>query len=206
VKLLLARHGNTFASGETAYVVGRGEDLPLTAEGEAQGSRLAEYLRREGLIPDAIFCGALKRTRRMAEIVSERLEISSPLDDPRLTELDFGDWAGLTMDDIRARFGAEEVDSWDRDAIMPEGRGWQPEAAAIAQNWRDFAADAGRRVGDGIALAVTSNGLLRFAPLLIEGLFEALRQNHALKVATGNLCRFDNTGGGFKMIEWNKRP
>ncbi len=206
MKLLLARHGNTFEKGETPRIVGRGEDMPLTAEGEAQAIRLAELLRRENLTPSAIRCGGLQRTRRSADLIAEAFSLPAPETDQRLTELDYGVWAGLTTDDVRQEFGDAEVDAWDRKGLMPEGRGWEPATRELLANVEGFATDMKENGPDSIVLAVTSNGVLRFFSRLVPGLFEELALKNELKVGTGNLCCLEHDGAAWRLAFWNRKP
>ncbi len=204
MKLLLARHGNTFEAGETPYIVGRNEDLALTSEGETQAVHLAELLRIENLIPTTICSGELRRTRRMADIVSNALALSPPIEDTRLTELDYGAWSGLTTNEVRARFGTTEAEAWDHNGIIPEGRNWYPSLDKLTADTQDFASEALQR--GGMTLAVTSNGVLRFFAKLVDGLFEELASSQQLKVGTGNLCCLEHDGAGWQLGFWNRKP
>ena len=69
-QLLFARHGNTFGPGDKVVWVGRETDLPLVDKGLEQAAAAADALKRKGLIPDAIYCASLQRTRRFATIVA----------------------------------------------------------------------------------------------------------------------------------------
>ncbi len=198
--LYLLRHGNTFATGETPVIVGRGQDLPLTQEGEAQASRAAAYLQGSDLQPARVYCGNLKRTRRTAEIICDALQLPPPVIDERLTEIDYGDWSGLAGEEVQTRFGVAEWEAWEREAIMPAERHWSPDAATIEANVASFAAD----VKGTPALAVTSNGLLRFFARLDSAAYNRLKIAKKLKVATGRLCRFDSVPTGYKLKYWNR--
>ena len=74
--LLFARHGNTFGPGDKVVWVGRETDLPLVEKGLEQAAAAAEALRRTDLIPDAIYCASLQRTRRFAAIVAEASSVA----------------------------------------------------------------------------------------------------------------------------------
>ena len=205
MKLLLARHGNTFEAGETPRIVGCNEDLQLTVEGEAQAVRLAEYLKENRLLPCSITSGVLRRTRRTAEIVASTLGLPAPVTDSRLTELDYGDWSGLTTDEVRSRFGDAEVQEWDRSGIMPKGRGWAPSTDELLAHIMNFAAGLDPECPGQTALAITSNGVLRFFSRLVPGLFEDLATQGKLKVGTGNLCGLEQ-GDTWRLLFWNVKP
>ena len=52
ITLVIARHGNTFESGETPRRVGARTDLPLTEKGRQQAQAIGHYLKEHDLIPD----------------------------------------------------------------------------------------------------------------------------------------------------------
>ena len=203
MKLLLARHGNTFEAGQPATVAGRAQDLKLTREGEAQASRIGGWVTADN--PVAIYCGALQRTRRTAEIVAGVCSAPAPMEDGRLTELDFGEWGGLTMDEVRQRFGDAEADAWEHDARMPAGRGWSPDAAELTDAVQGFIADIHQLHAGQTVLAVTSNGVLRYFAHIVPGLFKRLRDEGGLKVKTGHLCAFEIADEP-KLLFWNRAP
>jgi broad specificity phosphatase PhoE len=97
--ILLARHGETDWNRERRW---QGHtDRPLNEAGRAQARELAERLAAAP--PAAIYSSDLARARETAEIVGERLGLAVAVD-PRLREVDVGDWSGLTMADVEARF------------------------------------------------------------------------------------------------------
>ncbi len=204
MKLYLARHGNTFEDYEVPRIVGRSEDLPLTARGEAQAAALGQYFATKAKPPAHVFCGNLQRTLRTAEIACEGFGGPAPIIDNRLTELDYGLWSGLTNTEIDARFGAAERLAWERESVMPRDRGWIPDRDQIDRTILEFIETIKPLKDD--TLAVTSNGLLRFFACLVPGLFEDLKDRGALKVGTGNLCCLSIGETGIQMEFWNRVP
>ena len=95
-ELWLARHG------ETAWTIARRHtgrtDLPLTPEGERLAREvLGPKLRAAGGF-DAVLASPLERARQTARLAGYEPDL-----DERLMELDYGDYEGLTTDEIRAR-------------------------------------------------------------------------------------------------------
>ena len=45
MEFILARHGNTFNTGDKIVWVGRTEDFPLTQTGEEQAKKVAQFLQ-----------------------------------------------------------------------------------------------------------------------------------------------------------------
>jgi broad specificity phosphatase PhoE len=97
--------------GETAWNVnGRLQGhaaVPLNDEGRRQAALLAEHLYPKAAEITAIYSSDLSRTRETAEIIAARLG-KTVLLDPRLREIDLGEWQGLTYD---------EVTAWDGDRL-----------------------------------------------------------------------------------------
>jgi broad specificity phosphatase PhoE len=76
-------------------------DRPLTQLGRRQARALAERLR--SFPPTAVYSSDLRRARETAEIVAGRLALPVALE-PRLREIDVGEWEGLTTADAELRY------------------------------------------------------------------------------------------------------
>lgn len=205
MKLLLVRHGNTFAPGDTPVRVGANEDLPLTAEGEAQALALAEQLATANLCPDVFICGPLKRTRHHTDIIMTHLAApGSATIDARLTEIDYGPWGGLSDDQIVARFGTQaeqELRAWDEKSEMPAT--WAPRPAEITANLRALTNEIAAATGGGTALICSSNGILRFfLELTADGLAHHQAAGRA-KMSTGAASMLEITDGTARVLFWN---
>jgi broad specificity phosphatase PhoE len=92
-EIWLVRHG------ETAWTVSKQHtgrtDIELTPAGEGDGRALAPVLAEHSFA--AVFTSPLKRARRTAELAG----FADAVVDPRLVELDYGDYEGLTSVEIR---------------------------------------------------------------------------------------------------------
>jgi broad specificity phosphatase PhoE len=105
--IVLVRHGETDWNRERRF---QGHaDIPLNDAGRRQARELAELLRAEGL--SAVYTSPLGRARETAEIVAERLELT-PIELAALREIDVGDWQGLTVDEVRARYPEQASVAW----------------------------------------------------------------------------------------------
>jgi len=198
-RVLLARHGNTFGPGDTPVWVGAKEDLPLVESGEAQARALGGSLAEKGFVPARLICGPLKRTRRAAEIVAELTGFAGSIEiDHRLTEIDYGSWGGKTNDEIIAEFGQDTLDCWDKRHTRPDGVDWSPSDDELKANALAALADAA--MTDGLAVLITSNGILRYMHAALAG------YDDNAKVKTGHVCgaRFDGKTG--TRICWNEAP
>jgi broad specificity phosphatase PhoE len=115
LKLHLVRHGETTHNLD-GIVQGR-IDLPLSDSGRQQASVLAACLSAEPV--EAVYSSPLKRARETAEILSSRLCVPV-VEEAGLIEMDIGDLDGLTLAEVRERYG-EFLTVWRRDesATMP---------------------------------------------------------------------------------------
>ena len=99
MELILVRHGATAWTAERRY---QGQtDIPLSAEGEAQAGALHSLLGPLVRPDTVVLSSDLSRARRTAELALPNVQ---PILDPRLREIRFGAFEGLTLDENRARF------------------------------------------------------------------------------------------------------
>jgi len=208
MKLLLARHGNTFSPEMTPVFVGSREDMPLVAEGYRQAERFAELIKLQQSKISAVFCGPLKRTRQFAETVISTLQLDLKVEiDDRLDELDYGDWSGKTNGEVEAMFGESALAAWNDDAVWPSDCNWQPSSEEVVRQVTSFVDDLQlRHLAHETILSVTSNGRLRYFLKLVPGAFEEKAQQKKLKVAPGNACQLDFADGKASLVAWNQSP
>jgi broad specificity phosphatase PhoE len=95
----LVRHGETPGNRIRRY---QPYETPLTEEGRAQARLVAERLTGAGPF-DALYSSDLVRTMETATTIGGRLGLT-PIPEPRLRELDTGDWKGSLYEEIEARF------------------------------------------------------------------------------------------------------
>ncbi|HWH23378.1 MAG TPA: histidine phosphatase family protein, partial [Candidatus Limnocylindria bacterium] len=126
--LLLTRHGHTVRSEPEQYL-GQTVEAPLSD----RGRREAELLRArlEGVPLDRIVTSPLGRAVETAAIlaVGRQLEVEP---DERLSELDYGAWEGLTVEQIEARFGSE-IERYDADPAAHRVGGGESGAMVAAR-------------------------------------------------------------------------
>lgn len=204
--LYLARHGNTFSPGQKSVWVGARNDLPLVEKGEQQAKALANYFKAANLYPDAIYCASLQRTKKYAEIVRHELGVVVPTNvDTRLNELDYGDWSGLSNEEIKEKFGAEELKSWNEAGKWSDA--FNGEEAEIIEEVKTFVRDFVIQKPDNkMILAVTSNGRLKYFLKLLPDLYSEYMKSAQWKVATGNYCVLSYHEQNWRSISWNANP
>ncbi len=109
-RIYLLRHGATSWNVAGNRYCGR-TDLPLSVDGRMQARAAADALAAVPL--DAIYVSPLTRSRETGELVAEATSLPiTP--DPRLIEIDFGGWEGLTGEEI-ARTDRTGRAAWIRD-------------------------------------------------------------------------------------------
>ena len=103
-RVYLMRHGEVVNGGEKRY---NGHiDIDITETGVHQMHRLAERL--DGKSVAAVYSSDLIRSRKGAEIISQRLNLNyTPLRE--LRERSVGAWEGLTAEEIKERYPEEFV-------------------------------------------------------------------------------------------------
>lgn len=203
-RLLIARHGNTFAHGETPVRAGAHTDLDLVEA--VRGKSLGQYLARENLVPDVVYAATLKRTTQTASQAVNEMGLSLQIQpDNRFLEIDYGPDEGKPEDEVIARIGQKAMDLWNAEAKVPEG--WKVDPAKIIQTWQDVANEAQAKNNGKNTLIVSSNGIIRFAPH-ITGDFEGFTKENDIKVATGGLCIFEKNDEdeNWHCTGWNLRP
>ena len=197
-RLFVVRHGNTFDQGDTVTRVGARTDLPLSGSGREQAHKLAAHFA--GTRFSAAFCSPLSRTRQTARaILRERSDNPALLIAPFLTEIDYGPDENQPEEAVAARLGPA-LEAWDRDALPPPG--WLVDPAAIRTGWRALLARAAELPETATALIVTSNGIARFLPDVMD----QVPANLDRKLKTGAWGELIVTPARSQLLTWNQRP
>lgn len=208
MKLVLARHGNTFESGQPAYYVGSQQDLPLVAFGHAQAALLGQALAQHCPHLTAVYTGPLQRMITTAQLALEAMH--SPLHsqvDLRLNELDYGAWSGLTSQEVKDRFGVQDYENWERQSKWPTQAAWGESEGAVIDRIQSFVADLETRHAEHEQVCVVaSNGCLRYFLTIVPGAFEQYVAQHQLKIATGHVCQLSYHRGQWTLDAWNQSP
>jgi len=156
LRIAFLRHGPTDWN-EEGRIQGR-IDMPLSAAGRA---KMAGLLPPVGFEPARAFTSPLGRARETARL----LGFPDAVADERLSEHHWGEWEGLTREEILARDGA---DCFERAGIAADftpkgGESTRDLLARVAA----FIADVAR--GEGDAIAIAHRGVLRSAYTLATG-------------------------------------
>jgi glucosyl-3-phosphoglycerate phosphatase len=146
-RLILVRHGESTWNAEHRL---QGQaDPPLSERGREQAAALVPFL--DG-IPDRRLSSDLTRAVQTAEL----LGLAGAPTDPRWREIDLGDWAGFTLDEL----DPDAVAAWQRGERFPKET-WEQLQARVGE-----AADELR--GED-AIVVTHGGCVRAATAHLTG-------------------------------------
>jgi broad specificity phosphatase PhoE len=116
----LIRHGSAARPSGDRFT-GR-EDYPLSDEGREQARRVARALSTADI--QHVVTSPLLRARQTADEIAASSGVAVSVDDD-LTDMDCGEWTGLTLDEVKARW----PDAWDvwtatpADAVAAGGEG-----------------------------------------------------------------------------------
>lgn len=97
LKLLLVRHGETDWNRDRR-IMGR-QEIGLNETGRLQATAMKQALANFPV--DALYSSPVCRARETAQILGEDRGLA-PLYDERLVEIHYGDWVGMTFDQVRA--------------------------------------------------------------------------------------------------------
>jgi len=157
-RLVLVRHGKAVAS--RSRVVGH-LDRPLSQAGARAVADLAASWR--GPIPDLLVASDLRRAADSARLLADHLGVAAQID-PRLRELSFGQWEGMTWEQVHRR-DASLLAAWSQrwwDVAPPAGETFEELSRRVLAWFADC-----RRRGADVVVAVVHGGSLR---ALLSGL------------------------------------
>ena len=195
--LVLTRHGLTDRSTPEQHL-GQRIDAPLNEAGRRQAEALAARLATVDF--DRVISSPLVRARETAEIVAPAEGVET---DDRLMEMDYGDWEGLTYEDL-ARDHAAARRRWEQapDVLRyPGGESGNDVAARVRAFLEELLADHVTRHGpsspdEGPVLAVGHSSTNRVLMCVALGLpVREFRQRFVQSQANVTVLRFEHGDG-----------
>ena len=199
--LYIARHGNTFDEGDLVRRIGRRSDLPLSQSGRAQAQALAAYFAKAEIRFSRILSSPLKRTFETAAAIAALQPDHPQIEAERaLVEIDYGPDENQPEEKVRTRIGEAALSRWETLSTPPPG--WQVDPDELRNAWRKLFARVAAVGSGACALAVTSNGVARFAldaATRVQGEFPK-------KMRTGAFGRIEIAGADAVVAAWDQRP
>jgi broad specificity phosphatase PhoE len=186
--IYLVRHARTGWNHESRM---QGHtDVPLDEVGRRQAALLVGRFRAVEMA--AIYTSDLLRAAETAAIIAEATGLE-PRPSPQLREAFFGDWEGLTRDDLERDY-AEEYAAYQLDPVAVRPPGAEGLAAMIDRAVAEFGRIAAKHPGQTV-LIVTHGGPVRGLGMrLLAGTNETFRR-----------LRSDNTGVSLVQQETDGR-
>ncbi len=183
LRLFVVRHGETAWSRERRFAGSR--DVALEPEGLRQCEAVARALASQ--VVAAVYASPLERARASAEVIAKPHRLPVEID-PAFGEMAFGEWEGLTREEVAARFPAA-YEEW-RHA---------PHLVRIAGG-ETLAQVAERARGAVQALAATHSG--ETIVLVTHAIVTRLIVLDALGLGPERLWTVDATPAGITEIEY----
>jgi probable phosphoglycerate mutase len=190
----LLRHGEPNVFGR---INGRLPGVGLSDRGRGEVAAVAERFAAEKI--DAIYSSPLQRTRETAEIVADRLGLPVQYRED-VIELDFGEWTGLTADEIRKDERWQMWNSCRSIAAIPGGESWRQVQDRVVHALFDL-----QRLHPDESVVVVSHGdVIRAGLLFALGMPLDFGSRLEVGLASLNTIRLD--GSGIRVLALNDRP
>lgn len=192
--LVLLRHGQSAWNKENRFT--GFTDVDLSEQGEAEAKAAGEKIAKIHF--DHVFTSTLKRAYKTAQIAmtaAGQAGVSETRHDD-LRERDYGDLTGLNKDDMRQKFGEEQVHIWRRsyDVRPPNGESLADVVARVEPYYKKHIAPL---LAEGKNVLIAAHGNTLRAMLIILGLQTPETVNNA-EIATGDPLVFTVSAQGVK--------
>jgi probable phosphoglycerate mutase len=191
----LVRHGEHVMAGKV--LAGRTPGIGLSERGRAEIAVVAERLAGEKIA--ALYASPMQRTKETAEILSRRLDLPIGYRED-VIELDFGEWTGLTFDQVRAHDGWEAWRSCRSIAAVPGGESMRH----VQDRAVGALLDLHRTHRDGTVVVVSHGDVIRAALLFALGMPIDAYSRLEVGLASISTIRVDDTGMRVSVL--NERP
>lgn len=147
---LLIRHGAHVIGGGT--IAGRSETAVLSDLGRSQAESMARRVAALPTPPTAVYASPVIRARQTAAPLAGRLGLSVQTADA-LAEVDYGDWTGRTLDELRPLDPWKHWNAFRSGARVPGGERMLDIQSRVVHLILDL-----RARHDGDTVAVVSHG------------------------------------------------
>ena len=160
----MVRHGETILTPDRKFS-GTGQlNPPLTETGIAQAEKVAAEIAK--IKPDVLIASPLQRTTQTAEVIAKATGLT-PIFDEAWYECSFGDWDGLSIQEVKEKWPEDYISWISSSAFTPPGGESYDDVAARIEPAFDALADKypGQKV-----VIVTHNGVIKqMASIVVEG-------------------------------------
>ncbi len=116
LRLILVRHCETESAIEKRYQGNK--DVPLNSIGRKNAVLLGNKIKTLNYKISKIYSSCLSRSYETAEIIKTRIKFKGDVEKIcELNERNFGDWEGLTYDEIENKYGKNRIDEYLKDPL-----------------------------------------------------------------------------------------
>jgi len=165
--------------------------VPLNDTGRWQAAALARRLAQEEI--HAIYASDLQRVWETAQVIAASRSHSLPVHaEPRLREMDFGDWEGLTYAEMRER-DTQSLTAWEADPVHIPPPGGET-VAQVATRVQSLIDGISRAYQDQTMLLVAHGGPLRVLLCLALGMDPQAQWQFRLDIAALSEVEFHEAG------------
>lgn len=188
--LVLLRHGESEWNKENKFTGFR--DVDLSPAGVAEAMRAGKLLK--GIPFDHVFTSTLKRAYRTADLaMAEAGQTHHFIKHDDLRERDYGDLTGLNKDEMRRKYGEEQVHIWRRsyDVQPPGGESLKDVVARVTPYYKAHIEPLVKS-GKNVLLAAHGNTLRAMLIILDEYTPETI---NTAEIPTGVPLVFEYEGG-----------
>ena len=180
-------------------IAGRMPGVRLSAAGNAQAQRLADQLASSPI--QAVYASPLERARETAQPLAARLGLQVEIAED-VNELDFGEWTGRTLEELReiAEWGL--FNSFRSGARIPGGE-LMPEAQMRIVRFLERAA---RRHADAHVAVVSHGDVIKSALAYYLGAPLDLFQRIEVGPASVSTVELQPWGPRILAVNWSDQP
>lgn len=196
MEIVFVRHGRTAWNAERRF---QGQtDIPLDPIGQAQAQALALHLRSESF--QLALASDLTRARMTAAAICEERGLSLTLE-AELREMHFGEWEGLTWDEIVARWPelANRAETNPRTYTPAGGESWDALSERVSRVIERVTAQLGP---DDRALLVSHAGVMHAVVRVMFGAQTELAQG--LRFEHASIMRIVGMPGNWRLAAVNE--
>ena len=195
LNLYFLRHGQTAFSRDNIYS-GCGSDPELTEAGLAMAQAFTDSYR--AIEWRAVYTSPLKRTVATARPLCEAIGTAMALRDG-LREISYGQWEGLTVEDVRRKFPDDYARFLSDAARYPPSGG--ESALALADRAMGVVEEIRRSVTDGNVLIVSHKATIRALLCRLLGIdLSHFRYRLACPVASVSVVEWTAQGPLLKVL------
>jgi broad specificity phosphatase PhoE len=198
-RLYLVRHGETDLNRDRRF---RGmSDAPLNERGRLEVQGAARLL--SGLGVSAVYTSPVRRAVETAEIIAGEIGAGVSIKEG-LVDVDYGEWQGLTVEEVREKFGEAALEAWIRDPggfTFPGGESMRDVRSRLEPALLDIV----RGNPGGAAAAVSHLAVLKVCFIIMMGVETGWFWKLGLDNGSVSLFSYKEDEG-FMLQSWNCLP